>query len=79
MLANKEEMKTTFEDGFEDYRDKMNKLANASEAEAFYLDVLAMECRSVALECESVADLIGKTTEVLNDAKDSLIPNEGLN
>lgn len=31
MLANKEEMKTTFEDGFEDYKDKMNKLANAHE------------------------------------------------
>ena len=57
----------------------MNKLANASEAEAFYLDALAMECRSVAVECQSVADLIGKTTEVLSDVKDSLIPNEGIN
>ena len=70
-------MKTTFE--WDDYKDKMNKLANVHEAEAFYLDKVANECRSVALECESVADLIGKTTEVLNDVKDGLIPNEGLN
>lgn len=55
----------------------MNKLANASEAEAFYLDIVSTECRSVALECESVADLISKTTEVLNDVKDGLF--EGLN
>ncbi len=77
MLANKEEMKTTFRDGFEDYKDKMNKLANAHEAEAFYLDKVANECRSVASECQTVADLIGKTTEVLNDVKDGLF--EGLN
>ena len=72
-------METTFDDGFEEYKDKMNKLANAYEAEAFQLGRVADECRSVALECESVADLISKTTEVLNDVKDSLIPNEGLN
>ncbi len=79
MLANKEEMKTTFEDGFEDYKDKMNKLANAHEAEAFYLDVVSTEGRSVAAECQTVADLIGKTTEVFTDMKDSLIPQEGKN
>jgi uncharacterized coiled-coil DUF342 family protein len=78
LLANKEEMKTTF-DAFDDYRDKMNKLANAHEAEAFYLDIVSNECRSVASECQTVADLVSKTTEVLNDVKDSLIPNEGLN
>jgi hypothetical protein len=68
-------LKTTFE--WDDYKDKMNKLANAHEAEAFYLDKVANECRSVAVECQSVADLIGKTTEVLNDVKDGLF--EGLN
>ena len=46
MLANKEEMKTTFRDGFEDYKDKMNKLANAHEARLFpHLGRVLNECR----------------------------------
>ncbi len=70
-------MKTTFE--WDDYKDKMNKLANAHEAEAFYLDIVANECRSVASECQSVADLISKTTDGLIDLKEGLIPKTSEN
>ena len=72
-------MKTTFEDGFEDYRDKMNKLANAHEAEAFYLGTVSTECRSVASECQTVADLVSKTTDGLIDLKEGLIPKTSEN
>ena len=67
-------METTFDDGFEEYKDKMNKLANAYEAEAFQLGRVADECRSVASECQTVADLISKTTDGLIDLKEGLIP-----
>ena len=72
-------MKTTFEDGVEDYKDKMNKLANAHEAEAFYLDKVSTECRSVASECQTVADLVSKTTDGLIDLKEGLIPRTSEN
>lgn len=71
-------METTL-DAFDDYRDKMNKLANANDAEAFCLDELSKECRSVAAECQTVADLIDKTTNGLTDLKESLIPQESEN
>jgi hypothetical protein len=64
-------METTFDD----YRDKMNKLANAHEAEAYHLAELAIQCESVAVECQTVADSLYKATEVLNELK----PGESLN
>ena len=79
-------MKTTFRDGFGFNKNEIQAIKeyysrlgiNPIDAK---LETLAQtwseECRSVASECQTVADLIGKTTEVLNDVKDGLF--EGLN
>lgn len=60
---------------FDDYRDKMNNLANANDAEAFCLDELSKECRTVATECQNVADSLHKLSGNITEANDGLFGN----
>ena len=43
---------------YQDYKNKMHKLANIHEGEAYFLKKLAESCGEVSEECQEVADYL---------------------
>jgi len=61
-------------EAFADYQNKMNKLANALEAEAYYLQKIADSCNECAEECQAVADNLTTCKDNLVQVKASMMP-----
>jgi ABC-type transporter Mla subunit MlaD len=65
-------METTFDDGFNEYRDRMNKLANAQDAESYHLNEMAKHLNDLSANLVTMADSLNQAVNDCNDFKGGL-------
>jgi hypothetical protein len=71
-------MKTDL-NAFDDYKDKMNKLANAHEATSYHLKQMAGHLEDVSMAHKDIADSFTELSNGIRDVKESMLPDLSVN